>query len=209
MEAARARLRMSIVDGTYRAGTRLTEVDVAASLGMSRTPVREALRALAADGLVRPAGRGVVVVALESTDLADAYAVRAVLEALTAELAAARQGAGRIAPADLVSLRAIGVATAEATAAGRLVEAVGHNRAFHRQIAVLAGNAIALHTLDRIWDQIHVSTLDSLVTPARPARVSAQHEEILAAISEGRAEDAGRSARLHVIDTSANTRQEG
>ena len=48
---ARRRLRELILDGTYPAGTRLTELEVAAALGMSRTPVREAIRALAADGL--------------------------------------------------------------------------------------------------------------------------------------------------------------
>src|SRR5438309_858292 len=97
-DTARRRLRELILDGTYPVGARLTELDVAATLTMSRTPVREALRALAADGLVRPAGRGVVVAAIEGAELDEAYQVRAVLEALTAELAAGRQRTGRIAP---------------------------------------------------------------------------------------------------------------
>ncbi|TMR91688.1 GntR family transcriptional regulator [Nonomuraea basaltis] len=200
-DVACSRLRELILDGSYPPGARLTEMEAAATLEMSRTPVREALRALAADGLVRPSGRGVVVVALAEGDLDEAYQVRAALEALTAELAAARQREGRIAPADLHALRDVATETATATAEGRLSDAVRLNRRFHRTIAELAGNAMALHALERIWDQIQVSTLRSLAPPARPAHVSGQHEELLAAIIEGRAEEAAAIARAHVLDT--------
>lgn len=203
-DVAHRRLRELILDGTYPPGARLTELDAAAALQMSRTPVREALRALAAHGLVRPTGRGVVVVALDPAALEDAYQVRAALEALTAETAARRQREGRIAPADLADLDNLAATTAEATDAGRLAEAVTLNRRFHRRVAELAGNAIALDTLDRVWDQIHVSTLRSLALPARHAHVSAQHDDLLAAIRRGDAEEAGRVARLHVLDTRAS-----
>jgi DNA-binding GntR family transcriptional regulator len=208
-DTARRRLRALILDGTYPAGTRVTELEVAAALGMSRTPVREAIRALAADGLVRPAGWGVAVVALDPSDLEHAYQVRAALEGLTAELAADRQRTGRIAPADLASVRAAATDAAQATAAGRLRQAVEHNRRFHQRIAELAGNPIALSTLDRLWDQILVSTLHSLAAPARPAQVAAQHDQLLAAIADGRGADAGRIARQHALDTRASTHQEG
>ncbi|MEV1175897.1 GntR family transcriptional regulator [Nonomuraea sp. NPDC049784] len=207
-DVARSRLRELILDGTYPPGARLTEMEASAALEMSRTPVREALRALAADGLVRPSGRGVVVVALERSDLEEAYQVRAALEALTAELAAIRQREGRIAPADLVDLRGVATETATATAEGRLAEAVRLNRRFHRLIAELAGNSMALHALERIWDQIQVSTLRSLAPPSRPAHVSGQHEELVAAIVLGQAEEAARVARAHVLDTHIITRSE-
>jgi DNA-binding GntR family transcriptional regulator len=208
-DTARHRLRELILDGTYPAGTRLTELKVAAALGMSRTPVREAIRTLAADGLVRPAGWGVTVISLDPSDLDHAYQVRAALDGLTAELAADRHRAGRIAPADLASLGAAATDAAEATAAGRLQQAVKHNRRFHQRIAESAGNPIALSTLDRLWDQILVSTLHSLAAPARPAQVAAQHDQLLAAIADGRAADAGRIARQHALDTRASTHQEG
>ncbi|GGP06255.1 GntR family transcriptional regulator [Nonomuraea glycinis] len=206
-EVAHRRLRELILDGTYAPGVRLTEVDAAAALEMSRTPVREALRALAADGLVRTTGRGVVVVALDPGDLEDAYQVRAALEALTAETAATRQRDGRLAPADLTALRTLADVTAETTSEGRLVEAVELNRRFHRRIAELAGNRIALETLNRVWDQIQVSTLRSLKPVVRHAHVSAQHDDLLAAITDGRAQDAGQIARRHVLDTRTTARQ--
>ncbi|MFI7638319.1 GntR family transcriptional regulator [Nonomuraea sp. NPDC049400] len=207
-DVARSRLRELILDGAYPPGARLTEMEVAAALEMSRTPVREALRALAADGLVRPSGRGVVVVALERSDLEEAYQVRAALEALTAELAATRQREGRIAPAELVALRDVAAETATATAEGRFAEAVRLNRRFHQLIAELAGNSMALHALERIWDQIQVSTLRSLAPPSRPAHVSAQHEELVAAIVLGQAEEAAKVARAHVLDTRTITTSE-
>jgi DNA-binding GntR family transcriptional regulator len=208
-DTARRRLRELILDGTYPAGTRLTELGVAAALGMSRTPVREAIRALAADGLVRPVGWGVTVVALDPADLDHAFQVRAALDGLCAELAADRQRAGRLAPADLAAVRAAADAAAQATAAGQLQEAVEDNRRFHRRIAELAGNPIALAMLDRLWDQIQVSTLQSLAAPARPAQVTAQHEQLLAAIGDGRPAEAGRIARQHALDTRTSTHQEG
>ncbi|MBB5783673.1 GntR family transcriptional regulator [Nonomuraea jabiensis] len=207
-DVARRRLRELILDGTYPPGARLTEMEVAAALDMSRTPVREALRALTADGLVQPSGRGVVVVALAQGDLDEAYQVRAALEALTAELAATRQREGRIAPADLAALREIAIDTATATTEGRLAEAVRLNRRFHRVIAELAGNSMALHALERIWDQIQVSTLRSLAPPSRHAYVSGQHEELVAAIVLGRPEEAARVARAHVLDTRNITHSE-
>ena len=203
------RLRELIVDGTYPAGSGITEAELAGRFAMSRTPVREALRALTAEGLVRPAGRGVVVVSLDPGELVDTYQARAALEALTAELAATRHSAGRVAPADLVALRDSAAAAAEATTAGRLVDGVRHNRSFHRQIAVLAGNDLVLRILDRIWDQIQVSTLDSLSPPARPVQVNTEHDDMIAAIVDGRAEDAGRLARRHVLSTLAATGQGG
>jgi DNA-binding GntR family transcriptional regulator len=210
-DAAQARLRERIVGGAYAPGERLTETEVAAALAMSRTPVREALRGLAADGLVRSAGgRGVVVTALDPAGLRDAYRVRAALEALTAELAAERQAAGLIAPAELKALAADAALTEEATVEGRLTEAVLLNRRFHTRVTALAANAPAQAVLDRLWDQIVVSTRASLDPPLpltssggtpRPAQVNGQHRELLAAITEGRAADAGGIARRHVLDT--------
>lgn len=89
------------------------------------------------------------------------------------------------------------------------MEAVELNRRFHRRIAELAGNRIASQTLDRVWDQIQVSTLRSLKPVVRHAHVSAQHDDLLTAITDGRAEDAGRIARRHVLDTRTTAQQPG
>jgi hypothetical protein len=87
-ESARARRRDLMLDGAYAPGRRLTEAEVAESLTMSRTPVREAFRARAADGSVRSAGRGVRVVGLNGAAPRNAFEVRGAPEAPAAELAA-------------------------------------------------------------------------------------------------------------------------
>ena len=93
-ESVYRQLREQIVSGAYRAGDRLPEVSLSTALGVSRTPVREALRRLESDGLVQASGRGVTVTAMSTPDLRHAHAVRRALDALAAELAADRQRAG-------------------------------------------------------------------------------------------------------------------
>ncbi|GAA4373489.1 GntR family transcriptional regulator [Agromyces bauzanensis] len=83
-------LRTEVLDGSLEPGTVLQEVEQATRLGVSRTPVREALRQLAADGLVDASGRGAVVTALSRDDIAALYELREALEAKAAALAAQR-----------------------------------------------------------------------------------------------------------------------
>ncbi|MDX3072231.1 GntR family transcriptional regulator [Streptomyces sp. MI02-7b] len=208
-DAAHRRLRELILDGVYAPGQRLTELETAAALAMSRTPVREAFRALVADGLVRSAGRGVSVVELGPEALRHAYQVRGALEALTAELAAGRQRRGEVAPAELTALERVAAQAEEATAAGRLEEAVRHNRRFHSGIAALSANPVAAGTLDRLWDQIQVSTRLSLAAPERPDQVADQHRRLLAAVVAGREAEAHAAAREHVADTCAASERAG
>nr|WP_244305700.1 FCD domain-containing protein [Kitasatospora cheerisanensis] len=96
--------------------------------------------------------------------------------------------------------------THRATVERELTEAVRLNRQFHRRVAELAGNPVALHALERLWDQIQVSTRRSLHAPDRTALVDDQHRELLAAVTAGDPAAAGAAARQHVLDTSAAAR---
>ncbi|MGM1062005.1 GntR family transcriptional regulator [Saccharothrix sp. Mg75] len=194
-------LRDLIVLGDYPAGQPVGELELCERLGVSRTPVREALRRLEGDGLVRAARRGVTVVELGGKALRDAYLVRASLEALTAELAARRHRAGELSPASLGRLVEHADLADRATRQGDLVAGVRHNRAFHRCVAVLADNPPALEVLDRTWDQIVVSTRASLTAPARPALVDDEHRRLIAAITAGDPDAAATHAREHVLST--------
>ncbi|MCR6489880.1 GntR family transcriptional regulator [Amycolatopsis sp. OK19-0408] len=194
-------VRGLIVHGTYPAGQAVTEQELCDRLGVSRTPVREALRRLEGDGLVEPARRGVTVVELDSKALRDDYLVRAALEGLTAELAAARQRSGELAPAELTRLEKLAAEADQATRKGDFAAGVRHNRAFHGYIAALAENPPAVEVLDRIWDRIIVSTRASLTAPVRTGQVGEEHKHLVAAIAGGRAEDAAFLARQHVLST--------
>ena len=185
-ETVYRQLREQIISGVYRAGDRLPEVSLSTALAVSRTPVREALRRLESDGLVQGSGRGVTVAGLSTPELQHAYAVRGALEALTAELAADRQRAGRL---------------EEITTAGDLEQAAALNRRFHRGIAELAGNPVAMEILDRLWNQITVSTRASLAPAERPDAVAAEHRELLAAIAGGDRARAGQTAGRHASAT--------
>ncbi|WP_243058159.1 GntR family transcriptional regulator [Nocardioides sp. SR21] len=91
MTTAYAQIRQAIVEGRYQPGQRLIEQRIAEEFALSRTPVREALRRLEAEGLVHSEpNRGAVVRDMTIEDLSDLYGLRAQLEAYAAELAAAR-----------------------------------------------------------------------------------------------------------------------
>ena len=202
-ESVYRQLREQIVSGVYRAGDRLPEVSLSNALAVSRTPVREALRRLESDGLVHGSGRGVTVTAMSTPELRHAHAVRGALEALTAELAADRQLAGRLAPAALADLEAEAGQLERITAAGDLELAADLNRRFHLGIAELAANPIAVQILDRLWNQITVSARVSLAPSERPNAVAAEHRELLAAIGHGDRARAGRIAANHARATAA------
>ena len=204
-ESVYRQLREQIVSGVYRAGDRLPEVSLSTALGVSRTPVREALRRLESDGLVQASGRGVNVTAMSTPDLRHAHAVRGALDALAAELAADRQRAGRLAPAALADLETQAGQLEQITAAGDLELAADLNRRFHLGIAELAGNPIAAQILDRLWNQITVSARASLAPSERPDAVAAEHRELLAAITRGDRDRAGRIAGHHASATATAT----
>ena len=153
-DVAYARIREAIASGAYQPGERLTETALAAQLRTSRTPVREAVRRLESDGLVTRAGRGVLVPRLRPAEVVQLYQLRAALEALTAGLAAERVALGAVAASDLERLRGHGRDFEAAGAAGGVPAMVRANRALHRAIAELAGNAFARDALLRIWDHV-------------------------------------------------------
>ncbi|QFZ19475.1 GntR family transcriptional regulator [Saccharothrix syringae] len=202
-------VRSLIVLGTYPAGRPVTELELCERLGVSRTPVREALRRLEGDGLVRAARRGVTVVELDAKALRDAYLVRASLEALTAELAARRQRDGELSPASVARLVEHADLADQATRRGDLVAGARHNRAFHQYVAALADNPAASEVLDRIWDQITVSTRASLTAPVRPALVDDEHRRLIEAVTNGDPERAAAHAREHVLATMSVLAEQG
>jgi DNA-binding GntR family transcriptional regulator len=134
-ELAYERIREAIVEGRYEPGRRLVEARVAEELDLSRTPVREAIRRLDAEGLVvTERNRGAVVRELSVEDVRDLYELRIRLESYAAELAATR-----IAPLELVQLEAdvdrfsALVAKADGTV-GSLRQLGAANRAIHDRI---------------------------------------------------------------------------
>jgi DNA-binding GntR family transcriptional regulator len=200
-QAAYAELRRLLLAGTFAPGEQLAETSLAERLRVSRTPVREALRRLESDGLVTTSWRGVRVPVADDGELAHAYELRAALEALTCELAARRVADGRLPPSDLEQLRELAAAARDETAAGRLDRAIERNRDFHRQLAVMGGNPLALEALDRLWNRLLVSTRASLVPHDRADAVAREHDALVDAVAAGSPAQAAEAARSHVLAT--------
>ena len=135
--AATELIREAIIDGRLAPGQRLKEEELARELGISRTPIREALLLLQAEGLVDAApNRGATVRAHSDRDLDDLYQLRALLEGY-----GARRAALRVTDDALAELRASCTRFEELDATGDLRDLVRENLFFHSTILELAGSA--------------------------------------------------------------------
>ena len=180
-----------IIDGTYRSGTRLVEMDIAHEFRTSQAPVREALRALeAAHFLETEPYRGTRVRQVGEREWREAFQVRAVLEKLAVQLGAARLRER------LRDLRAEADATLSAAKAGDVTRFLHHNIRFHQMIVEASDNAV----LHRTWAAL-VFTVGARARAARTAddmtAVAKEHREIVDAIARGDAKAAGRLLRRH------------
>ncbi len=197
-QAVYAALRARLAEGRHAPGDRLTEVDLATELGVSRTPVREALGRLQADGLVTRAGRGVVVSALTAKERLELFAVRTVLEALAARSAAERQRDGALAPAVIRRLHEAAEAIETAIAEGDPRLVAQRNFDFHRQIVEAADNSFLAEILGRVWDRIAVSTVSNLFDEQWAKQIPAQHDAVIAAIEAGDSSAAADAMHAHI-----------
>ncbi len=144
--AVAARLRTLIVEGALAAGEKLNERELAARLKVSRTPLREALKLLTAEGLVEHLpNRGVVVSQLDAEAVSQAFEVMAALEGLSGELACAR-----ITEAELTEIRALHYEMLAHHVRRDLSAYYRANAAIHRAINRAARNAVLTESYDRI-----------------------------------------------------------
>ncbi|MFI9626139.1 GntR family transcriptional regulator [Streptomyces sp. NPDC052042] len=175
-ERVTRQLRDEIIDGTRAPGSRLVERELAAELGVSRLPIREALRALVTEGLVTPRPRTWAVVReFTPTDIADLDEVRTALETLTFRLAAQRRTR-----AGLAKLRADLDAELGAAHEGDAVRARRAAADFHETVTTLAGNELLseLGTTLRSRMRWLLGQHDDLVA------VAEEHEDLYEAIAD-------------------------
>jgi DNA-binding GntR family transcriptional regulator len=195
----RRELLRRIVDGRYRPGERLVELQVAREFNTSQGPVREAFRELEALRLVETETyRGTRVRALSERELREAAVVRGVLEEAAA-VAAAEALRGQTGP-----LREEVAAIERAAREGDLDAYARHNMAFHRRIVEAAGNGVLLHAWDALLLEartlIHLSTAGTDLNAA-----AATHLPIIEALDRGDGPLAGRLLREHAESFHRNT----
>lgn len=193
-ETTRA-LRDAILDGRLPAGAPLRQTDLAARLGISRTPIREALGRLQQEGLVERLPRGGVRVALLDLEAsAELYDLREVLDGLAARLAARRATAPALAGLERALDR-----MARSLAHGDLTLWFGAHVAFHSGIFRAAGNARLLGLLGTVRLSIRHFHPLLLQTSGRLARALEEHRRIYDAIAARDPEEAEREARAHIV----------
>ncbi|WP_253182818.1 GntR family transcriptional regulator [Arthrobacter sp. SW1] len=189
-EAVRDTLRTRIFEGHYAPGTRLVERDLAAEFNVSRLPIREALRMLRQEGLIRDrASRGSEVAGLSAKDVEDLFDVRESLEVLACRLAASRAT-----EEDLKRLSGLLDDADRFLAKGSILEAHRANSEFHDAITAIANNNFLRSALEPLqgrmhWLFRHVSDLPELIQ---------EHRELYAAIASGDPERAAAQSASHI-----------
>ena len=200
--------RPSLVDEAYRAlkeavrenvlppGYQGSEQEIASKLGMSRTPVHEAIIRLQEEGLVRVmTRRGVLICPVSPEDMREIYDIIIALEATAAALLAGRQEDDR--SAGVVELTQVNEAMRKALEHDDLAAWAAADDLFHRILIERSGNRRLARIAGTIMDQSHRARMLTLRMRPKPLRSVEQHRAILDAIARGDAAQARRHARDH------------
>jgi DNA-binding GntR family transcriptional regulator len=198
------RLRDMIMQGELHAGEWLRQERLARELGVSHTPIREALKQLEVEGLVEHVPyRGVRVVEFNVEDVIDIYNMRSALEGLAAAAAANNASADEI--AELRRLHEEIIAIPETLDSQHLLKEL--NRQFHRRIIHASGRTYLIRMLDQLWSWFPTMlwskfALDAdALTPERTGVDNREHGEIVAALERHDAEAAERIIRQHIDES--------
>lgn len=185
------RLLDDIRSGALHPGARLRETELADRLGISRTPVREAIRQLEADGLVIHLPRqGATIRSLDHAEVVELYEMRAVLEGTAARLAA--RAASDIELAELVALNT-DLAMAPAAPQAREV-----NRQFHRMLLDAARNRFLVKSMSALQKTLLILGPTTLADPSRATAAVAEHSAVLTALQARDGANAEAAMRAHV-----------
>ena len=185
-------MRDGIEKGHYRPGQRIRETDVAEWLGVSRTPIRQALRHLETEGLLRfVPWRGVVVAELDRQQVLELYSMRAALEGLAARLAARN-----IDPRGLAKLEETLAKAAKARNKPKTMARL--TRAFHSTIYEASQNRYLMQTLNALRSSLALLQDTTVSNPGRSAQAHEEHLALLGAIRKNDQAGAEALARDHL-----------
>lgn len=194
---AYAALKSAILDNIYPPGHFATENDVAAQLGMSRTPVHEAAIRLQEEGLVEVLPRrGILVRAISPRDIREIYELTIALESMAAEVLAARP----LSPAVKKTLARLDTETKAMEIALRkndLDKWASADDRFHKLLTGECGNGRLSRMASTIRDQTHRARLLTLRLRPTPVKSAPEHRAIIEAIRKGDPVAAARSAGAH------------
>ena len=187
-------LREAILRNLLAPGAVMNERALAEALGVSRTPVRDALRQLTVEGCLTAIPRQrLLVTDLSLKDIEEIYVMRAALEG-----AAARMSARTISPSELVILEDVCAQMAAATEQNDVERLLALNGRFHEFLCSTARNKRLTEQVLRLYDAVRPICRTSLADPARARQSLQEHEALVAAIRRRDPDDAERLARDHM-----------
>ena len=194
------KIRSDILNGKYKRGEELVESSIGKELGISRTPVREAIRQLELEGLVQLVpNKGAFVTGISEKDVRDIYLIRARLEGL-----AARMAAKNITP-ELLDAMEETVVLSEYHAKKEHYEQVCEmDSKFHKLLYKASGGRILEHTLTDFHQYVQRVRMASIMKKRRMEKSNDEHDAILTAIREHDEEKAELVATRHISNTVEN-----
>ena len=196
-EQAADAIRAGIITGEIRVGELYSVPTLAARLGVSATPVREAMLDLANEGLVEPVrNRGFRVVELTDDDLDEILGLRVLLE-----VPSAGRVAGTLTPEQLERLEALVAETEAKAEAFDIPGFLAADRAFHLALLEPLGSRRLVDLVAMLRDQTRLYGLPSLISSGILKTAAAEHREILDAVAAGKANDATRAMQRHLEET--------
>ncbi|SEW00180.1 transcriptional regulator, GntR family [Cognatiyoonia koreensis] len=177
----------------YKPGDRLVESELAERLGVSRTPVREALQRLETQSLLTRDGRSLIVASLDHSQLSELYVVRGELEGLAARLAARHAT-----PEEVTVLRSM--LDADQALINDPDALSRANRRFHKQIHLASHNRFLVQQLDLVHRSMALLATTSISAEGRGADTLKEHATIVAAIEAGDGDAAYKALRDHISE---------
>ncbi len=194
VDQAYAEIRHRILDNIWPPEFQALEQEVALMLGMSRTPVREALIRLQREGLVDVVPRrGMRVLPLSPSDMREIYEVLTALECMAVEIVAKRgPSAEELLPLDLATQ-----AMAQALAVDDLDAWARADEAFHEQLVMLSGNRQLHQTVLNYWDRAHRARMFTLRLRPKPINSTQEHLALVERLRAGDVEGAVQENRAH------------
>jgi DNA-binding GntR family transcriptional regulator len=198
VDDAYRKLKDAIRENDFSPGYQGSEQEIASRLGMSRTPVHEAVIRLQEEGLVRVLPRrGVVVCAISAVDMREIYGVIIALEAAAAELLAERPSQERLSTAR--ELEAANKAMENALKKDDLITWAKADESFHKLLIEHSGNQRLLRMYHTIMDQSHRARMITLRIRPKPEGSVREHRAIVDAIKRGRPSEARELAKQHRV----------
>lgn len=188
-------LREAIITGELKPGERLMEIKLANELGVSRTPVREAIRKLELEGLViMTARKGAEVAPINEKDLREVLEIRRTLEGLACELAAVNAG-----KEDIKHFKELNKSINQAVIDDNIEEITLQDVEFHEAIYRITGNKRLIQMLHQLKEHIFRYRLEYIKDMKDKRSIVEEHEMIIKAIADKNIKNARKEIERHIV----------